>query len=686
MVAVDDKLQGSVTDAIEETRTWSRHDRLPARRMVGAAAAAWRPPQRIPTPEWCERYVRLPSEYSAGGGPFDLTEHPYWREPLSALDDPTCAEMVIEGGTQIGKTTLLQALLAAASDLYPAPAMVGAPDRDAIWEFRDKFYALCLASPRLAARIPPQHRWNDRVLDLEKSICHLAWSGNTQRLSGKPCRFVLCTEVDRWKQNPREGATQDLIKRRTGAFWRSFILFEGTPTDENSFIDGSYHASDARRFLVACPFCRHRQELRFFVHREGPYAAGGGVVGLQRDDGSWLSADEARHQAHYRCERGCRIENRYKRVMIAGGVWCPKGQSVDAEGRLQGTPERSGRVRGYYLNALYSNKVTFGDGAVQYLSARRDPKKMRDWVNNFLGQKYLGSGDAPNWKRLGRRLAGNHRRGTVPADALFLTAGADKQTDRVYWVVRAWGEGGTSWLVDWGMQSCRAGKDGELIAGSDLEQLRDLIVLRLFPVAGVNPLGEQNLLVRHLAIDSRWQSAAVARFVKSIPGDRVLAITGSGNKTSLWTPTTFDRDPTSKDKDISGLVRYDLNVDHYKQDLIDRRSFEYGDPGFWYLTDRCVEEAELHLRMLCNEVRATIQNKDGHTKQAWVVLDKGLGEHGFDCEVYARWAADMVTGMDFSELVTRFGPTVLAARRAAEEQPAVPTQARARDDDDLLPR
>ena len=44
----------------------------------------------------------------------------------------------------------------------------------------------------------------------------------------------------------------------------------------------------------------------------------------------------------------------------------------------------------------------------------------------------------------------NYERGTVPKEALMLTAAVDVQKDHFWWSVRAWGEHMTSWLVDYG--------------------------------------------------------------------------------------------------------------------------------------------------------------------------------------------------------------------------------------------
>ena len=149
--------------------------------------------------------MRLPAETSSSPGRYDLRRFAFWRNVLEAVDDPCIETIAIQAATQLGKTTLLQAILASRPAIAPGPAILAAPDRDACRELRDKFYRLAEATPALCRRLPPEWRRNDQWIDFQNMLCHLAWSGSRQRLSGKSCMYVLCTEVDRWRQSPREG-------------------------------------------------------------------------------------------------------------------------------------------------------------------------------------------------------------------------------------------------------------------------------------------------------------------------------------------------------------------------------------------------------------------------------------------------------------------------------------------------
>jgi phage terminase large subunit GpA-like protein len=559
--------------------------------------------------------------------------------------------------TQIGKTTLLQVILAALPLLMPAPAILGAPDRDACRELRDKFYRLAESSPVVSRLLPPEWRRNDQWIDFGNMLCHLAWSGNRQRLSGKACKYVFCTEIDRWRQSPHEGQTQQLIQERVKAFHRSLIINESTPTDESSAIADLYDASDQRRYLVPCPACGHYQELRFFPHKEGVYAGNGGVSGIQKDTGEWLTAEQARESTYYLCERGCRIESHEKQGMVANGKWIPKGQTINEKGKITGKPDRSPRHTGFHLSSLYADTVDFGRMAAVYLESRDSQNLLQSFWNNWLALRWTTKVRTPKWQKVGRRLAAAYPRGTVPSGAYFLTAGIDTQDDCAYWVCRAWGEGSTSWLVDWGKVTRLIDGDGVIVPASDLDKLDELLLERWFPLLQSNRISQTKLRSRLSNIDYQghrtWEVFNWVRDRKAL-GDRLRIIAGDSRVPAgeFYRLSVIEKTQDGKTYP-GGLKRWAIDVDTYKEDVQSRFDAALDKPGAWFLPDKIVEEGGDYLRQICNEGRRMGRDKSGHETMSWEILDHRLGNHYWDCEIYARAAADMIVGLDWRDLVKR---------------------------------
>lgn len=618
--------------------------------MLRRAADAWAPVEHPPLADWCTKNLRMSAGYFAEPGPFELTKRPYWREPLSCMEDPDVQRVTLMADAQAGKTVLIIAALIATSFVDPSPAMLAGPDQDAMRELRDKVYAMCLASPTVAPRVPPQPRWNDRHVDLETMYCYLAYSGSMQRLRGRTCKRVFCTEVDVWQDSPRLGKSAELIRARVKAFPEHLIVMESTPTDEASIVDAEYKRSDQRKFQVPCPHCGRYQELRFFPYRSGKFAGRGGVVGLTDAKGNDLTPDDARDTAHYLCIAGCKITSDQKSGMIVRGRWCPKGQRLTRRGKLVGRPLRGSRHAGFQLSAIYADHVTFGDVASEYLAAK-ETNSLRVFFNNWLGLPYAAGATMPKWRVLARKLQWSHRRGTVPAEAWFLTAAADVQADRVYWVVRAWGDRATSWLVDWGQIKREAGDDrmdeSGLVA-SDLAQLVPRVLEQRFPVDGVNPLGRAELRVRVLGVDAGHRTTDVHQFVRSQPGGRVRALHGDDkvDPAAGYRMNLVEKNARTGKPYEGGLELWGIYVALYKEDLASRFQGEVNQPGAFRFPRGVIDEPDGvdYLRQLVNEGPVLVTLPSGRQVVKWQTRDRSLGEHYWDCEVYGRCLADMVTG------------------------------------------
>lgn len=624
-------------------------------RFGAALRASWRPRAAIGRREWCAEHLRLPAESSATPGRY-RTEgaHAFWAGPLEAADDPEVEEIVLVTSVQLGKTTFLQSVLLSWAALSPAPAILGAPDADAIVELRDKCYAMAEASPGARRLVPERRLWNKRWMQLGGMRCHLAWPKNTQRLSGKSCQLILATELDRWVQTLTHGSPENLLEARAQAFYRSLIIKESTPSDDNSRIWAAYLRSDQRRYLTPCPHCGHWQELRFFPHAEGPYAGAGGVVGL-KEGGQWLSADEARDAAYYLCERGCKITDADKPRMVERGRHVPRGQSIDPSGELAGEPARGRRIWGTQLGSLVAATVSFGRMAAWYVESRDDPRRLQSFFNERLGLPFSRKISAPRWDWLGRRLRGAYKPGVAPPWTLFLTAGVDVGKAYTRWVVRAWGEGGTSALVNFGTTHL-SDADRHSHLGGLLADVLD----RSWPLAEANPAGQRALRVVLCGVDIGYRPLLIHEWWRALEPrlrDRVRLVAGEAAIKSgeRWRSNLVERNARTGKPYEGGLVRWSINRDAWNEDITGRWRQDLAQPGAWLLFDADVRAMELYLRELTNEAPVQRINKYNRPVTVWEVVDAAVGSHAFDAEIYAAACADMVTGGDWHDLAKRAG-------------------------------
>ena len=235
-----------------------------------------------------------------------------------------------------------------------------------------------------------------------------------------PVRYLFLDEVDAYPPSADdEGDPVALAEARTRTFsWRRKVFLASTPTIKGlSRIEREYEASDQRRFFVPCPHCGERQWLRFERLR-------------------WEKGKP--ETAAYYCE-GCEqpIAEHHKTQMLAAGEWRPATTSADP------------LTIGFHLSSLYSpvGWLSWERIAREWEASQTSDEAKRSFINTVLGETWVETGEAPDWQRLYDRRE-DYRRGTVPMDGLFLTAGADVQKDRIEVSVWAWGRGLESWLID----------------------------------------------------------------------------------------------------------------------------------------------------------------------------------------------------------------------------------------------
>ena len=627
--------------------------RRAVRRLRTLCREAWASHRRPQPSKWCRSAVRLDRSYESSAR-IDLTTRPWWRRILRDVVDPDVRSVTVTASTQVGKTLTLMAALLYLAEFDPAPAMVVVPDEASAVEFRDRLYAN--ASATIAAggskrlKVPPTHRWNSRYCDLGSMRVYLAWSGARQRLRGRPCRRVFCSEVDVYEGDKRAGDPIQQAHQRTKAFTRHLHYHESSPTEEPSPIAELERAATARyRWHAPCPKCGQWQEVRFFAK-----AGKGGVVGYLDASGEIVSPETARQQARYVCESGCELGNDQKSQFMESGRWVPFGCSVGTDGNLQGKEPTSRRSVGYHLWTAFSDSINWSDLAASYAEAHA-AGKLRDWWGNCLGLAYRPKQRVPLWYDVGTRLAANHPRGTVAQGAWFLTAGIDVQGDNsgCRYVIRGWGPNKTSWLVQWGWIE-RGESDANDLLRSDLVEAGKQVLEQAFPVFGgiASPLGPTSLRVRLTCVDSGHEPKKVHDWMRSLPqpwviGDgteRLRAVKGGRVEGARYQRTEVERNVRTGEAYEGGMVLWRLAVAEHYPEFHDRLFSDPTKPGAWYVTSDAATLGKSYLQQVCNLERRVEIDRNGRKKIVWAARDQRVPIDFADAEVYADFAAEMVVG------------------------------------------
>ena len=327
--------------------------------------------------------------------------------------------------SQVGKSEALGNAVGYYIDQDPAPIMLVMPtERDAEAWSKDRFSPMARDTPCLIGKIadPKSRDGSNKILHKRFPGGHLTIVGANapSGLASRPIRILLCDEVDRYPFSAgAEGDPVNLAKKRTVTFWNRKIVLVSTPTIRGaSRIETAYAESDQRQYWVPCPGCGAHQVL---------------VWGQVR----WESAG-----GRAPARDGALPLRRLRRGLVGRARW---GAIRKGEWRAR-APFKG--IAGFHLNEIYSSWVRLEAMVRAFLSARAGgDEAMKTFVNTSLGESWMESGEAPDWRRLYDRRE-RWPAGTVPAGGLILTAGADVQKDRIEVDVWAWGRGLESWLVD----------------------------------------------------------------------------------------------------------------------------------------------------------------------------------------------------------------------------------------------
>jgi phage terminase large subunit GpA-like protein len=223
-----------------------------------------------------------------------------------------------------------------------------------------------------------------------------------------------------------------LTEIRTNAYPQTKKIIDlSTPADESGYIGNalSKDADEVRHYRAVCPTCDADQVMRFaqFTWPE-----------TVRDPREVVR----KRLAHYQCESCGMLWDDYTRNRaVQGGFW-----------QAEISVERPACV-GFHLPSWYSPFISLSDVVAAYLKGVEDHSKLMVFITQHKAEVWKET-IAPKDEQ---KLLDTHKTDIppliVPARAVALTAGIDAQKFGFWFVVRAWAEDLTSWLVQYGFLS-----------------------------------------------------------------------------------------------------------------------------------------------------------------------------------------------------------------------------------------
>jgi phage terminase large subunit GpA-like protein len=589
---------------------------------------AWRdglmPDPFLGVAEWSDRYRVLSAKSAAEPGRWRTERTPYLREIMDCLSVASPVQRVVfMKGAQVGGTEAGNNFIGYVIHVAPGPMMAVSPTVEmAKRNSRQRIDPQIQEVAELRERVAPARSRDSGNTVLSKEfpggVLVMTGANSAVGLRSMPARYLFMDEIDGYPGDVEgEGDPILLAERRSATFQRRRkILLVSTPTIKGlSRIQREFDASDRRYYQVPCPECGHKQALKF----------------------TQLRWPEGQPRAAKYCCEFCEhlIDEHHKTQMLAQGEWIA-------------TNEGDGRTQGYHLSSLYSPVGWFAwaDAAEMFEVAQNSPDLMKGFVNTVLGEPFEEEFEAPEWERLYERRE-SYPIGRVPAEGLFLTAGADVQRDRIEIEIVAWAEDKRSWSVDYRIL------EGDT-AQPEVWQKLDRLLAEDWP----HQRGG-SLPIRVLCIDSGYATQEVYSWVRNHPqavwggaGARasqprtVVAIKGRDADTSLILSVS-KADTGGKRRglrvwNVSGPVAKTELYRWLKLPRLTDKERERGEteaPGSCHFP----EYGEQYFKQLTAE-RRVIRIHKGFPRATWE-KDPTRNNEALDCRVYARAAAS-IYGLD----------------------------------------
>lgn len=572
-------------------------------------------PVRAAICEWVEGHVVLDAKQSAFSGPVNLDMTPYLRGILEAFQDDTCTEIDFKKSTQVGGTLVMMLMVAYAVDQDPGSTLFVMPLKDDAKDMSDERLGPILEStPELRAHLSKK-TWDKTKTRtrFDRMDLHMAWAESAAKLASRAKRYVFADEVNKYPMfTGKESDPISLAKERQRTYRKKKLVIASTPTIPGGYIDAAYEGSDRCLYHVPCPACGMYQPLRWSNVKFSP--------------SEWSAAQiRSEKLARYQCANDkCEvlIEESDKEGMVARGVWCPDGATVDADGKLD-KPANSPR-RGFMINALYSPWLTWSDVVAEFLESKGDISKLMNWTNSWMAEEWTEKVEGYNIST--RNVVGTDSQlGVVLDEAEFLTAFIDMQSsggDHVWYTVRAWGGDQHSWLIEEGRLDAvydKLGyKGGGAVTHSDFDQVWDLLVEGTWEKAG----GE-TLQIRGLGIDCAYRTDEVYAFAARAP-ERIFAIRGA-NKAQQAPLRPVSIDTKYRRRRSINFQPWSQDTNYFK-DMLARMVRDQK----WHIPEGV---SGAYNRQFESQHRILIRDSSGRVTGSRWTLKKGYDDdHLFDCE------------------------------------------------------
>lgn len=458
----------------------------------------------------------------------------------------------------------------------------------------------------------------------------MAWAGSTTEIKSDTAAVVAVDEIDEIEiERQGQGSIIPLADARHKVYPDGITLGASTPTTgtiEPKFLDSGlehwlpsknvqspiwklWQAGTMHEWAFPCLHCK-----KYFIPRfkHLKWLKGSSPVDVLEDKGAWMECPNC-HAKIYDDERvvmnslGYAVSPHQKITRIR------KKNGVFTKGRLLGDGIDSTDYT-LWVSGLANPFRTLGHLASNWLRAVRaqDDEEIKGVLNTDFGECYALGGEAPSAEEVKARRS-TYRVGEVPNGIRLVVAGVDVQKNRLYYVVRGYGFGYESWLLQFG--EIWGDTDGTEV-WNELEALLD------------TPIGDHS--IKRMGVDSAYRKDEVYAFCGTRKST-LKAVRGHKSQDKPYYGSKVEVDGKGKTKRKS-LMLWHFCSDTAKSWVHGRVNRDESLGGQWHLPADVTDD-------YCEQIIAEerIEKRNGGFE--WTRISKD--NHFLDCEGIAYMMARM---------------------------------------------
>ena len=564
--------------------------------MLDEAYNFFTPKEDLSPAEFNAKYTFIPSEVSSYSGFFNPHFNRYILEPLNSFDDASINKLVIQWGSQTGKSYLLT--LGALFRIWKYNSnilYILASDQQSKQLVRERFLPL-MKNNKLIKDLMPENEDLITLQNMQLKNCNLHFngSGNASKLAGFSCPVVLGDECEKWdSRSKHEAGAISLSMQRIKSYSKAEQLFvlSSTPTIEEDNIENihyHYTRSDQRHYYVQCLECGEFARIGFKESNEDFYVD---FENKKFEDGS-RDMNEATKSARLvcpHCKSRFNDNEKNKMVNAESSEWRAENELADSS------------IRGYQLNSLYSYYVTLGDAVRTFLEGKESINGLANFQNGFMGMPWKNRIiQAPDLLSL-KSLQCEYVKGEKPKNTAFSLLVADVQKYHMYYMILCITSEGFIHIVE-----------NSKATGFEMLQAE-----------------KENYNCEYALVDSRYQTQEVIANLAKLGKDWIAVRAFEKLPNNVFHDIVLvDSISRAKAKggNINKVNEFRINLQHYKSLFFRMRNQEL--PNLQIYKDFDNELA----KHLLGEVQVEKRDKNGKTKIVFEALYPRIDY--LDCAVY----------------------------------------------------